>query len=180
MALWSLDKLKPVSLHYQSSYSHQTLQDGNLLWCAPTHKFTWPLFHVVLQDHMTNENHYISTARVPMTTKLVRMVNYLDGLLPLKSHHPLIMWSCKIMRQETKLIYLHYHSAHGHQNWKDSCLPCGAPNHKVIYYFDNMVLQCHVTNWNHHISPTRVLVATKIGRMITYLDGLLHVKSLNT
>ena len=34
------------------------------------------------QDHVTNENHYISTTTVPMTTKLGRMVIYLDGLLP--------------------------------------------------------------------------------------------------
>ena len=48
------------------------------------------------QNHVTNENH-ISTTRVPMATKLRRMVTYLDWLLPLKLHDPLIMWSWEIM-----------------------------------------------------------------------------------
>ena len=39
---------------------------------------------------------YISTTTVPMTTKLDRMVAYLDGLLPIKSHDPLLAWSCEI------------------------------------------------------------------------------------
>ena len=48
------------------------------------------------QNHVTNENH-ISTTRVPMATKLCKMVTYLDWLLPLKLHDPLIMWSWEIM-----------------------------------------------------------------------------------
>ena len=31
-----------------------------------------------------------------MATKLDRMITYLDGLLPITLHGPLIMWSCKI------------------------------------------------------------------------------------
>ena len=38
-----------------------------------------------------------------------------------------------------------------------------------------MVLQGHVANKNHHISITRVSVATKLGRMITSLNGLLPI-----
>ena len=38
-----------------------------------------------------------------------------------------------------------------------------------------MVLQSHVTNKNHHISVTRVSMATKLGRMIPSLDGLLPI-----
>ena len=48
------------------------------------------------QDHVTNENH-ISTTRVPMATKLFRMVTYLDWLLPLKLHDPLITLSWEII-----------------------------------------------------------------------------------
>ena len=54
------------------------------------------------QDHMTNKN--ISTARVPMANKLSRIVTYLDGLLPRKSHDPYITWSCKIMWETTTII----------------------------------------------------------------------------
>ena len=31
-----------------------------------------------------------------MTTKLGRMMTYLNGLLPIKSHDPLIMWPCEM------------------------------------------------------------------------------------
>ena len=40
-----------------------------------------------------------------------------------------------------------------------------------------MVLQGHVANENRHISITRVSMATKFGRMIASLDGLLPVMS---
>ena len=58
-------------------------------------------------------------------------------------------------------------------------LPWGASNHKVTWCFDYMVWRYHVTNWNHYISTTTVLVATKHGRMITHLDGLLFIKYLD-
>ena len=46
-------------------------------------------------DRVTNLKH-ISTTRVPIATKLGRMATYLYGLLPIKSHDPLITWFCKI------------------------------------------------------------------------------------
>ena len=52
--------------------------------------------HVVLQDHVTNKNHCISITRVPMATKLGRMMTSLDGLLPIMPHDPLITWPCEI------------------------------------------------------------------------------------
>ena len=57
------------------------------------------------QDHVTNKN--ISTTRVPMVTKLGRMVTYLEGLQPIKSDDPLI--TC-LRRSLNKLkpLYLHY------------------------------------------------------------------------
>ena len=61
--------------------------------------------HVVLQSHLTNENHYTSTTRVSMATKLSRMVAHLDGLLPIKSHDSLIMWSFKIMWPAKTIIF---------------------------------------------------------------------------
>ena len=33
---------------------------------------------------------------MPMATKPDRVVTYYEGLPPLKSHDPLITWSCKI------------------------------------------------------------------------------------
>ena len=45
---------------------------------------------------MANKNHHISITRVSMTTKLGRMIASLDGLLPIMSHDPLIIWPCEI------------------------------------------------------------------------------------
>ena len=53
---------------------------------------------------MTNKNHYISASRVCMTTKLSKMVTYLDGLLRLKSHDHLVTWSCEINWQTKSII----------------------------------------------------------------------------
>ena len=39
-----------------------------------------------------------------MATKLGRMVTYLDGLLSIKSHDPLITWFCEITRQTETTI----------------------------------------------------------------------------
>ena len=50
------------------------------------------LVTLLLQDHVTNLKH-ISTTKVSFATKLGRMVTYLDWLLPIKPHDPLITWS---------------------------------------------------------------------------------------
>ena len=107
---------KLLYLYYQSAYGHQTWQDGNLTWRAPTHKVKQRLDHMVLQVHVTSKSHYTSTTRVLMATKLGSMMTYLDGLLPIKSHDPVISWLCEIS-WPTKTIYLQYHSAYGHQIW---------------------------------------------------------------
>ena len=39
--------------------------------------------------------------------------------------------------------------------------------------FNHVDLQSHVLNKNIYFSITRMLMATKLGRMITYLEGLL-------
>ena len=95
MTLWSrditicYDKIKPLYLHYQSAFDYQTCQDGNLPSSACVYKITWPFDQVVLYDHVTNWNCYISTTTEPMTTKLGKMVIYFDELLPIKSHETL-------------------------------------------------------------------------------------------
>ena len=71
---------------------------------------------VVLQSHVTNENHYFSTTKVAMTTKLGMMVPYLDGLLPIK-FHDLWLHDLATSCHKLKLLYLPYHSAYGHKTW---------------------------------------------------------------
>ena len=43
-----------------------------------------------------------------------------------------------------------------------------------------MVLQDHVTNYKHYISPTRAPTATKPHRIVTYNDWVLPVKPYDT
>ena len=71
---------------------------------APNHKMTQHSVHVVLQCHVTNKNHYISSTRVLMATKLDRMVTHFERLLIIKSFYALITWSCKVTWQ--KIIYI--------------------------------------------------------------------------
>ena len=73
---------------------------------------------------MTNENHYISTTKVPTVTKLGKMVTYFDGLLTLKvakdSDHVLFhvgSWD------KLKLLNIHCHKPYGYQTWKDGEIP---------------------------------------------------------
>ena len=44
---------------------------------------------------------------VPMATKLVRMITYLEGLLPVKSHNPWIRSLAKL-HEEIEALYLQY------------------------------------------------------------------------
>ena len=72
--------------------------------------------------------------------------------------------------------HLHYHSIYAHQTWQGGNLPWWAPPHKVIWPFGHVVLYDHVTNQSHYIFTTTVSIATKLGRMVTQLDGLLLIK----
>ena len=56
----SRDKLKSVYLNYHNIYDHKTKQNGDLLWVSFTHKVKWAFNHVVLADHVTNQNNYTS------------------------------------------------------------------------------------------------------------------------
>ena len=59
LTLWSRglsrawDKLKTF-MQDHSAYDHQTLQDDDLLWVAPTHNVPYSVGHMVLKDHLTN------------------------------------------------------------------------------------------------------------------------------
>ena len=107
---------------------------------------------------------------MPMTTKLGRMMTYLDEILPIKSNDPLITWSCEITWQSKTIIP----TLPQFLCSPDDDIPWEAPNHKVIQSFDHVVFQVHVTNKNPYISTTRVPLAIKLGKMMIYLDGLLY------
>ena len=122
MTLWScdlaraIDKLKLLYGHYHNANGHQTWQGSDVLWGGPTHKVTWLFGDAILRDLVTNWNHYNSTTRMPMTTKLCRMVTCHEGLSPIWSYDLLITWSCEVTRQ-IKNISLHYHNVYCHQTW---------------------------------------------------------------
>ena len=129
--------------------------------------------YVVLQDHVIHYSHYIFTTKVLIATKLDRMVTKLEGFLP-TSFGPLITWSWEIAWQ-TKTIYLHYHNAYGQKAWQDGVLPWATSTHKVTWPYNHVVLQDHVTNWKHIFST--MSMATKPGRIVTYLEWVLPIKS---
>ena len=99
-------KLKTLYLHYQSVYGHQTRQDCNLPWWVLAHTITWHFDHVFLEDHVTNQNHYIFLFKVLMAAKVGRIVTYLERLLPIMSYEGSITWSCVITRQAITIISL--------------------------------------------------------------------------
>ena len=101
----SHDTFKPLYLHCHSAYSCQTWQNGNLSSWGPAFKVRWPFNHVVLEDHVTSYNHYISNVIMPIAIKVARMITYLDELLP-KSH--MTFWSSGLVRSHGKLKSLYF------------------------------------------------------------------------
>ena len=83
------------------------------------------------------------------------------------SHKTVLSRGVVRSRDKLKPLYLHYHSAHGHQTWQDDSLPRWAPTYQVTSTFNHVVLRDHVTNKKHHISNTTVPMVTKVGRMVT-------------
>ena len=140
----SSDTLKPLYLHYHNAYGHRP--------CRMVTYFEWLLtikwhntVHVVLQSHMTNKNHYISSTSMPMATKLGRMVAYFERILTIRSFYVLIMWSCKVTWQTKIIIYPQPECLWLH-TWQNDNLPWWVPSDKVTSPFDHVVLQDHVTN----------------------------------
>ena len=85
------------------------------------------------------------------------------------------LWLRGLARSRDKLkpLYVQYHSAYDHQSWYNRGLPWETLNQTALKHFDHVFLKDHVTNESHYIFTTTVSMATKIERMVTYLDGLL-------
>ena len=43
--------------------------------------------------------------------------------------------------------------------------------HKVMWAFDHVVFEDHVTTENYYISTTTVSMAAKFGKVVTYIEG---------
>ena len=122
----SQDKLKPLYLQCNIKW-----QCDDLPWGASIHKVQWAYYHVVLRNHVTNDNHYISTTIIYRNTKLDRVMTHLKGLLLKKSQDP---QSCGLvgLQEKAKLLYLNYHDANGVQTWEGGDLTWGASIHKGV------------------------------------------------
>ena len=111
MAFWSLGLARSL----ENTWDHVVTKPGKMVTAlrGPNHKFIQNSDHVFLQGRVTNKNHY---ARVFMASNLGRIITYLNVLLPIKSHVPLIAWSCEITWQ-TKTIITPLPQWHDHQAW---------------------------------------------------------------
>ena len=110
-----------------------TLRDYN-------NKVILRFYHMILQSHVTNKNHYISTA-----SELDRQVTYFDILLTIKWFYVLITWSCNGTWQEKVIIYPQLECL-WLQTWQNDNLPWWEPSFIATSSFDQVVLQDHVTN----------------------------------
>ena len=85
-----------------------------------------------------------------------------------------------LLRQDhvTNWKHLHYLSAYGHKTWQDGDLLWWTPAHKVTH--DALITWTFEITWQTKIITfplSECLWSVKLGRMVTYLDGLLSIKS---
>ena len=133
---------------------------------------------MVLQRHITNKNHYISTTRVSVATKFDRIITCLDGLIPIKA---MTLWSHGLARSRDRLKALHflYYSACDHQTWHGGDLPWGASIIIVTWLFNHVVWLDHVTSWKYYISITTTTMTTILDKVVNLHEGLPPINSLN-
>ena len=112
---------------------------------------------------------------MPIATKLGRVVTYHEGLPPIKSHDPLITWSCKITWQ-TKFII--------------TPLPKVAMTRKLgrmvtLTYLEGLLtIKSHnaLITWSCKFTwQTKVIISTlrssRLGKLVPHFDRLLPIKS---
>ena len=80
-------------------------------------------------------------------------------------------------RDKSKPFYFHYHNAYGHKTWQDCDLSWAAFTDKVSWSYNYVVWWDSMTNGKHYIFTSKMSVATKLDRIVTYLKWLLSIKS---
>ena len=110
-------------------------------------------------------------------SKLRRMITYQEGLPPIKSQHPLFMWSSEIVWQ-TKTIIAPLPQCLRPQTWLDDNLPWGPSIHKVTCPINYIFLLDHMRNVRC-ISFNLIHKVIKLGRVVTYNEELQLIKSHN-
>ena len=102
----SLDKLKPLYFLCRSAYGHQTWQDGNLSWWAPTHKVTKTINTWSCKVSWQSKTIISPLPQLLWLPKLGRLVIYFEELLSIYWHDLLFTWSCEITWQTKNIISL--------------------------------------------------------------------------
>ena len=151
MTLWSggltrsRDNLKPLYLHKDSTYGHQTWRYGDLTWGVPSHKVTRFFDDEVLRITWQTE---IIVYPPPQCLWPPNSTGWWLAIRSFYLQSRIALESCGLTgpRENLKLLYLHYHNAYGHQTWRDDDLPSGVPGHKVTWPSDHVVLRNHGAN----------------------------------
>ena len=119
---------------------------------APNHKVTQHPVHVVFQSHVTNKNHYISSNRVPMATRIGRMVTYFERPLTIKSFYALMTWSSKVIWQ-TKIIIHPQPECLSLQTWQND-------NFTLLSSILNLTLNHSLITWSCKITwQTKTIIS---------------------
>ena len=94
--MWSTPP-QPLIILYLTNTMSMTTKFGRVVFTmrGSPNKVKCPFDNMVLGDHFTNSKH-VSTTSMLMTTKLGRMLTYLEGFLPRELLDPLVTWSYKI------------------------------------------------------------------------------------
>ena len=117
-------------------------------------------------------NSYICSSAIPMATTTGRVVTCDTGTPPSKSCDLLIMWS----RDKCKSLYLHFRIIYGQKTWQSGILRWDDPIFKVTWTLD------YVVTWQMkkiYIYPHTIPMATKLGRVVTYIGGIPSTTSYN-
>ena len=117
------------------------------------------------RGHVTNVKPYISPSAMPMTTKIGRLITY-SGEPHLQSH--MTFWLRDFVMWQMKKTYLHLRNTYGYQTWQHGNLRLEDPMHEVTLLFWSYG---HVTNVKPCIWISAISMATKLGRVKTYIGG---------
>ena len=105
--------------------------------------------------------------------------NVTDWLLTMRGFYPCYstLWSLALtrLRYRLKPLYPHYHNVYGHKTCKHGYLPwmflpIKSNNHIIMWF-------CKILWQTTNIFTTAMPMATKLGRLVTYLGCLLPIKS---
>ena len=91
-------------IHYHNALAGWFLLTSGLLPIKSLDLLITLSSEITWQTKTIKLNHYISTTRIAIATKLWRMVTCFDGFLPKKLHDRFFTWSCEFAWQTKTVI----------------------------------------------------------------------------